>query len=48
LVEKKDNSSTVKEVAEESRVNEIARMISGDKITKEALEFAKRMIDENN
>ncbi len=47
LVEKIDNQSFVREVLEKDRVSEIARMISGDKITKEALEFATKMIAEN-
>lgn len=46
LVEKVDNLSKVSEVKEENRIKEIARMISGDEITKEAIEFAKKMIEE--
>ncbi len=48
LVEKIDSKSFVKEVTIKNRVKEIARMISGDKITKEALEFAQKMLKENS
>jgi len=44
MVKKVDNNSTVKLLNKEERVNEIARMISGENITKEALEFAKKLL----
>lgn len=44
LVYKKDNQSYVKELSRDERIKEIARIISGEKITKEAEEFAKKMV----
>lgn len=44
MVKKMDNNSTVKLLNTEERVDEIARMISGENITKEALEFAKKLL----
>ena len=44
MVKKVDNKSTVKLLNKDERVNEIARMISGENITKEALEFAKKLL----
>jgi DNA repair protein RecN (Recombination protein N) len=44
LVKKDDNISSVKLLNEKQRVNEIARMISGENITQEALEFARKLI----
>lgn len=44
LVEKGDKSSTIKELDKDGRIQEIARMISGKNITKEAIEFAKNKI----
>ena len=44
LVEKVDKSSKVKELDKDGRIQEIARMISGKNITKEAIEFAKNKI----
>ena len=44
MVKKTDNKSTVKLLNKDERVNEIARMISGENITKEALEFAKKLL----
>ncbi len=44
LVSKNKNSS-VKELDTQSRVNEIARMISGDKISNEAIKFASELLD---
>ena len=41
LVEKGAKTSTIKELDKEGRIKEIARMISGKEITKEALDFAK-------
>ena len=45
LVEKNDNISTVVALNKEQRVQEISRMISGENITKEAVEFAKQLLD---
>jgi len=44
LVEKHDNISTIKKLSEDERVNEISRMISGEDITNEAIEFAKNLL----
>jgi len=44
MVKKVDNKSTVKLLNKEERVDEIARMISGENITQEALEFARRLV----
>ena len=44
MVKKVDNNSTVKLLNTDERVAEIARMISGENITKEALEFAKKLL----
>jgi len=44
MVKKIDNKSTVQLLNKEERVSEIARMISGENITKEALEFAKKLL----
>lgn len=43
LVSKKDNISEVKKLNEEEKIIELARMISGENISKEALEFAKKL-----
>ncbi|RXJ69560.1 DNA recombination protein RecN [Halarcobacter ebronensis] len=45
LVDKKDGISTVKKLDKESRVNEIARMISGENITEDAHNFAKNLLE---
>ncbi|HIC44559.1 MAG TPA: ATPase [Sulfurimonas sp.] len=42
----RDKYSSVKVLNNEERVNEIARMISGDKITQEAVEFARGLMEE--
>lgn len=44
MVTKSKNSSNVKLLNKEERINEIARMISGENITIEALEFAKKLL----
>jgi DNA repair protein RecN (Recombination protein N) len=44
LINKTNNISTIKELDNVQRINEIARMISGDNITNEAKEFAKQLI----
>jgi DNA repair protein RecN (Recombination protein N) len=44
LVDKNENISNVKLLNKEEKIKEIARMISGENITKEALEFSKNFI----
>jgi DNA repair protein RecN (Recombination protein N) len=44
LVEKNDGVSLVRELNKEERVSEISRMISGENITEEAIEFAKKLL----
>ena len=45
LVSKDDNISSVKLLDKEQRVQEISRMISGENITEEAVEFAKQLLN---
>jgi len=40
----KNNTSHVKELQKQERIDEIARIISGDNISNEALEFAKKLV----
>ena len=47
LVYKDGDTSFVNELDFESRVDEIARIISGDKISKEAKKFAKELLEAN-
>ncbi len=44
LVEKSGGESSVRELAREERVKELSRMISGEKITEEATQFAKKLL----
>ena len=44
LVDKVSGKSFVKELNNHEKVNEIARMISGEKVTPEALDFAKNLL----
>jgi DNA repair protein RecN (Recombination protein N) len=44
MVYKQNDESEVVSLNKENRVNEIARMISGKDITKEALEFSKKLL----
>jgi DNA repair protein RecN (Recombination protein N) len=44
LVDKINGKSFVKELKNSEKVDEIARMISGEKVTSEALEFAKNLL----
>ncbi len=46
LVDKKDGVSSVKKLDETSRIDEIARMISGENITDDAYTFAKNLLNE--
>ncbi len=45
LVDKKNGISTLNLLNKKQTINEIARMISGEKITNEAMEFAKNLIN---
>ncbi len=42
----RDKNSKVKKLEEEERISEIARMISGDTITDEAIKFARGLVEE--
>ena len=44
MVTKENNTSSVKLLDKEERINEIARMISGENIAEEAIEFAKKLL----
>ena len=44
LVDKVDGKSFVRELNDKEKINEIARMISGESVTLEALEFAKNLL----
>lgn len=44
LVNKEDNSSYVKELQGQDRVEEIARIVAGDELNNEALDFAKKLL----
>ena len=44
LVEKRGETSNVRELKNEERVNELARMISGERITDEAINFARQLL----
>lgn len=44
LVDKLNGKSFVKELNSKEKINEIARMISGEKVTPEALDFAKNLL----
>jgi DNA repair protein RecN (Recombination protein N) len=44
LVDKIDGKSFVKELINNEKVNEIARMISGENVTSEAISFAKNLL----
>ena len=46
LVDKKDGVSSVKKLDKSSRIDEIARMISGEDITEDAYSFAKNLLNE--
>ena len=48
FVGKVDNKSFVKELDYNERINEIARIISGKNLKKEAIEYAKELLKENN
>jgi DNA repair protein RecN (Recombination protein N) len=44
LVYKEDGVSRVKELKKDEKIEELSRMISGEDITKEAVEFAKSLL----
>ena len=48
LVEKTDDVSTICEIQNEDRVKEIARMISGKNLSKEAIDFAKSLLQNDS
>jgi DNA repair protein RecN (Recombination protein N) len=41
----KDGQSRVKELGRDERISEIARMVSGEKITNEAMVYAKELME---
>jgi DNA repair protein RecN (Recombination protein N) len=45
LVYKEDGESFVKELQKDERVSELSRMISGEKVTKEAIQFANSLLE---
>ena len=45
LVVKNGNNSSVTKIEKNAKITELARMISGDTITKEAIEFAKKLLN---
>ncbi len=47
LVDKKDGISTINLLNKEQRIEEIARMISGEEITSNAIKFAKNLLEKN-
>ena len=44
LVYKEDGISRAKVLQSDERINEIARMVSGDSITQEAIQFAQKLL----
>jgi DNA repair protein RecN (Recombination protein N) len=47
LIYKEGSESKVKELDEDGKIDEIARIISGDSVTKEAKRFAKELLEAN-
>jgi DNA repair protein RecN (Recombination protein N) len=45
LVYKEDEESKVKELNKDEKIDELSRMISGDKVTKEAVQFANSLLN---
>ena len=43
LVRKNKDKTAIKELSREERIEEIARIVSGEEVTKEALEYAKKL-----
>lgn len=48
LVEKKDDESKIALLDKKSRILELARMVSGEEIKEEAIEFATKLLEEAN
>lgn len=48
LITKEKDHSTIRLLRADEKVKELARMVSGEVITDEALSFAKKLIDENS
>lgn len=48
LIYKEDNTSKIKELDKSGRINEIARIISGENITNEAQDFASKLLNEKS
>ena len=46
-MDKKDGISTINLLNKEQRIEEIARMISGEEITSNAIKFAKNLLEKN-
>lgn len=44
IVEKKFDKSSIRLISDDEKINELARMISGEKITLEAINFAKHLL----
>ena len=47
LVYKNENESLVKELNQNEKIDEIARIISGESVSKEAKQFAKELLEAN-
>jgi len=45
FIVEKDEYSTVRELSQQERIEEIARMISGDTVSTEAVSFAKELLE---
>ena len=45
LVYKEDGESKIRELAKDDRVQELSRMISGDKVSEEAIQFANSLLE---
>lgn len=45
LIEKKGEISSVRELSKDEREHELARMISGEHVSQEAKDFAKKLLD---
>jgi DNA repair protein RecN (Recombination protein N) len=45
LVDKNQGKSIVRQLSKDEKINEIARMISGEELTTQALEFAKQILE---
>ena len=45
MIEKKGEISSVRELSKTEREHELARMISGEHVSQEAKDFAKKLLD---